>query len=279
LSRIQKALEQAKLNRQPETSSGTLADATLRRKRLITPNVTKGDGKRLVDLELRAVQPSVEALHENRVVSNLIDSKSNAVDAYKMLRTKTLRSLVSNQWRILAITSTVQGEGKTLTALNLALSISQDPNFDVVLVDADLRSSSIHSRLGIQPALGLSDYLEGKAELSDILLSPGVEGLGIIPNLHSIENSSEALASARMRELMADLRSLSPAVIVIVDMPPLIVDDVLAFAPLVDALLLVFRAGITSRADISAARELTADLPVVGCVVNGAHSTNSETYY
>lgn len=279
MGRIQKALERAKLERQTVRTHVSLSDTAIRRKLEVTPEIRAGDGKRLADIKLHSMRPSSDALHHNRVVSSLFDSQANAIDAYRMLRTKTLRRMVSNQWRFLAVTSPTRGEGKTLTSLNLALSISQDPNFDVILVDADLRSPSIHTLLGIKPEVGLFEYLEGNVDLNDVLMSPSVEGLGIIPNMHSIENSSEALASSRMRELMTSLRALSSAVIVIIDMPPLIVDDVLAFAPMVDSLMLVFRAGVTSRADAAAAREMTTDLHVIGCVMNGVQGGTTDTYY
>jgi capsular exopolysaccharide synthesis family protein len=196
-----------------------------------------------------------------------------------MLRTKVLRRLVANQVQVLAVTSTSQGEGKSLTALNLALSISQDPNFDVILVDADLRSPSLHKILGIEPKTGLCEYLAGSANLEDILVSLEESGIGLIPNTHPVENSAESLTGSRMSELMDSLGGLSSSVIVIVDMPPLIVDDVLAFAPFIDAMLLVFRAGVTSRADVAAAKEITTDLPVLGCVLNGAESPKHNVYY
>lgn len=279
MGRIQKALERAKLERQTVHTRVSLSDTAIRRKLEVTPDIRAGDGKRLADMKLHSMRPSIDTLHHNRVVSSLFDSQANAIDAYRMLRTKTLRRLVSNQWRFLAVTSPTRGEGKTLTSLNLALSISQDPNFDVILVDADLRSPSVHTQLGIKPDVGLFEYLEGNADLNDVLLSPSVKGLGIIPNMHAIENSSEALTSSRMQELMTSLRTLSSAVIVIVDMPPLVVDDVLAFAPMVDSLMLVFRAGVTSRADAAAAREMTTDLNVIGCVMNGIQGGTTGTYY
>jgi Mrp family chromosome partitioning ATPase len=77
---------------------------------------------------------------------------------------------------MLAITSTKQGEGKTLTSLNLGISISRDRNYDVIVVDTDLRSPSICEYLGIRPEKGLSDYLEGNATLNEILVSPGRGG-------------------------------------------------------------------------------------------------------
>jgi protein-tyrosine kinase len=279
VSRILKALEIARRGRGQSGPDDSLSRTASRRKLQIDTEFDSGAGKRLAELNIPRLSPSAEVLTENRVVSSVFDSKSGAVDAYKMLRTKALRRLVTNRWQVLAVTSTVQGEGKTLTALNLALSISQDPNVDVVLVDGDLRSPSIQGLLGIEPRAGLYEYLEGSANLEDVLVSPDVPGLAVIPNSHPVENSAEALTGPRMGQLMSELRSLSPSVIVIVDMPPLIVDDVLAFAPLVDAMLLVFRTGVTSREDIATARELTADLPVLGCILNASMSTESGSYY
>jgi Mrp family chromosome partitioning ATPase len=133
--------------------------------------------------------------------------------------------------------------------------------------------------LGVDPSAGLYEYLEGTASLEDILISPDISGFGIVPNTYPVENSAEALTGRRMRQLINELRALSPSVIVVVDMPPLIVDDVLAFAPLVDTMLLVFRADVTSRSDAATAREMTADLPIVGCVLNDAHGPNIGAYY
>ena len=213
------------------------------------------------------------------MITGIRDRQPGVINCYKMLRTKMLRRLVASRVQVLAVTSTSQGEGKSLTALNLALSISQDPNFDVILVDADLRSPSLHTILGIKPKAGLCEYLAGSASVEDILVSLEGEGIGLIPNIHPVENSAESLTGPRMRELMDSLGGLSPSVIVIVDMPPLVVDDVLAFAPFIDAMLLVFRAGVTSRANVAAAKEITTDLPVLGCILNGAEGAKHSVYY
>ncbi len=263
-----------------EDSDGDSPRRRVRRRRLdVSAEATNDSALRLENIDYQVLPASEEALQQNRIVAALDDPKAIGIDDYKMLRTKTLRRLASNNWRMLAVTSTKQGEGKTLTTLNLGISISRDRNYDVIVVDTDLRSPSISQCLGIQPKKGLSDYLEGNASLKDILVNPGIEGFAVIPNMQATENSSEALMSARMSELLDELRSLSPAVIVIFDLPPLVVDDALAFTPLVDAMMLIFKVGATNREDAAAAREMTSELPVLGCVVNGDRATGDGAYY
>jgi protein-tyrosine kinase len=282
VSRIQKVLERARQKKSSIASIDepeSLSSAARRRRLQVQPNLSPGGGSRLGELGISHLSASPAAVRENRVITGLHDGQQGVIDDYKMLRTKMLRRLVASQVRVLAVTSTSQGEGKSLTALNLALSISQDPNFDVILVDADLRSPSVHTILGIEPKIGLCEYLTGSANLKDVLVLLEASGIGLIPNIHPVENSAETLTGPRMRELMDSLGRLSPSVIVIVDMPPLVVDDVLAFAPFIDAMLLVFRAGVTRRADVAAAKEMTADLPVLGCILNGAEGASNSTYY
>lgn len=259
------------------------ADSThkrVQRRRLeVSAEATNDSGPRLEDLKCRILPAPEDVLQKNRIVAALDDPKAIGIDDYKMLRTKTLRRLASNKWRMLAVTSTKQGEGKTLTSLNLGISISRDRNYDVIVVDTDLRSPSICNCLGIEPQKGLSDYLEGNATLNEILVSPGIEGFAVIPNMQATENSSEALMSNKMDQLLKELRALNPAVIVIFDLPPLVVDDALAFTPLVDAMMLVFKVGTTNREDALAAREMTSELQVLGCVANGDRSSGDGSYY
>jgi len=282
VSRIQKVLERARQKKSGIASidePDSLSVAARHRRLQVKPQLSRGGGSRLSELNVSHISASAAAVRDNRVIIDMPDRQSGVIDGYKMLRTKILRRMVASQKRVLAVTSTSQGEGKSLTALNLALSISHDPNFDVILVDADLRSPSIHTILGINPKKGLCEYLEGSANLKDVLVSLEEEGIGLIPNIHPVDNSAESLTGPRMRELMDSLGGLSPSVIVIVDMPPLVVDDVLAFAPFIDGILLVFRAGVTSRADVAAAKEMTTDLPVLGCILNGAEGAKSSAYY
>ena len=279
MSRIYQAIVKAKAIGNKIRSGDQPTDEFSRHRMILETEKQKLGGIKLEHICKLVLPAPVEVLEENRIVAALPSHKMNGIDDYKMLRTKTLRRLSANKWRSLAITSAKQGEGKTLTALNLGISISMDRNYEVILVDTDLRSPSVHERLGIEPKKGLSDYLAGEATLSEILVSPGIEGFAVIPNFIAIENSAEVLMGSRMRDLLDELRKLSPSVILIFDLPPLSVDDALAFGPLIDSLMLVFRAGQTYRDDVVAAREATAEMSVIGCVVNSSQVGGGSTYY
>lgn len=279
MSRITKALEIVKNRGLGESDVNIARNKMLRRRLNVASSDSGAEGSRLADICKISIDVPLDVLHENRIINGVAGQKDNAIDDYKMLRTKVLRRLASNKWRSIAVTSTRQGEGKTLTALNLGISISRNRSYDVIVVDADLRSPSIHHCLGIEPKYGLTDYIEGNATLSDMLISPGIDGFAVVPNCEATDNSSEALMSSQMNKLVEELNGLSRSVIVIYDLPPLVVDDALAFAPLVDSMMLVYRVGVTNREDAAMSKELTNDLPLLGCIINGDDSAGSDSYY
>ena len=189
------------------------------------------------------------ALHDNFILPQLQDA--GALRAYKILRTRVLRRLEANQWHSFALTGVTAGEGKTLTAVNLAIALAQDVNTWVALVDLDLQRPRVAEYLGMRSVRGekgLSDYLQGNATFENIVYSPDIERLAVIPNFSPLLNASEMLASPRMAELMQALEAETPRRILIFDMPPVLAaDDVLAFAPQIDGLLLVVAEGTTDR--------------------------------
>ena len=188
-------------------------------------------------------------------------SDTAALRAFKILRTRVLRRLDMHKWSSIAVSGMSVGEGKTLTAINLALALSQDVNTFVFLVDLDLQRPQIANYLGMSFEKGLSDYLLGKAELDDVVYKLHSERLGVIPNARAFQHSSEFLNSPRMSEFLQALEREMPRRIVIFDMPPLLAsDDVLAFAPQFDSLLLVVSEGKSGRAMLRGAKEvLTRD--------------------
>ena len=201
--------------------------------------------------------------------------------AYKVLRTRVLHRMRTNKWRTLLVSSSGTNEGKSLTASNLAISISADVNQSVFLVDLDLQHFSIAKYIGIEVFKGVADYLMGDAEIADIIHTPsGMARLAVIPNRAPVENSSDLLASPRMKELIAWLRSQSEKSIVIFDMPPVLAgDDVLAFLPNVDAALLVVSQGETNRSALKKMMELLADCNVLGIVLNKSIEHNGGEAY
>ncbi len=223
-----------------------------------------------------AVDP--EALERHRVLPRVQDVAVSR--AYKILRTRVLHRMSANGWFTLGITGTCAGEGKTLTAVNLALALAQDPNAWVYLVDLDLQRPRIGGYLGMSYEHGLTDFLAGQAELEQIVYDIGIKRLAVVPNACPLETSSEHLRSARMADFINALEAQTPRRIIIFDMPPLMAsDDVLAFAPRVDSFLLIVSQGLTARRTLSNAREVLSELNVLGVVLNRSTEHNDSPYY
>lgn len=199
-----------------------------------------------------------------------VDPATGAAEsAYKVLRTRVLQRLRANGWTTLGITSTRQGDGKTLTALNLAISLAQEVNQTVLLADLDLRRPSLLRYLTPEPMPGISDVLNGREDLSEILVNPGIERLVILPGHEALAGSSEQLSSPRMVRMVEELKTRYPDRIVLFDLPPLFVgDDVMAFAPNLDSLLLVLEEGKTTVEELRAAFELLEGHHIIGTILN-----------
>ena len=223
-----------------------------------------------------AVDP--EAMERNRVLLRMQDIAVSR--AYKILRTRVLHRMAANNWYTLGVTGTSAGEGKTTTAINLALALAQDPNAWVYLVDLDLQRPQLGAYLGMSYEYGLTDFLAGQAELDQIIYDIGVKRLAVVPNATPVETSSEHLLSARMAEFINALEAQNPRRIIVLDMPPIMVsDDVLAFAPRVDSFLLVVSQGMTARRTLANAKEVLSEMNLLGVVLNRSTERNDSPYY
>ncbi|HZS12397.1 MAG TPA: CpsD/CapB family tyrosine-protein kinase [Nitrospirales bacterium] len=231
-----------------------------------------------VPIQYRPAPVDPQAMERNRVLLRVPDVGISR--AYKILRTRVLHRLAANNWHTLGITGTAAGEGKSLTAVNLALALAQDVNTSVFLVDLDLQRPQLGAYLGMTYEHGLTDYLAGQVELDQIIYDIGVKRLAVVPNASSVENSSELLNSPRMGEFITALEAQLPRRIIVFDMPPLMVtDDVLAFAPRVDSFLLVVSQGQTARRTLANAKEVLAELNLMGVVLNRSTERNDSPYY
>lgn len=221
------------------------------------------------------------ALERNCILPGVADPA--ATHSYKILRTRVTRRLEAQHWRSFGVTGLAPGDGKTLTAINLAISLAQNTNTWVFLVDLDLRRIQVARSLGIMASAnepGLSDFLQGDASVDDIIYSPGIERLAIIPNFQPIADSSEMLTAPRMTELLQALERETPRRIIIFDLPPLFAsDDVLAFAPQIDSMLLVVAEGSTGRAALESAKETLSEMNLLGVVLNKSAEMSETDYY
>jgi len=227
----------------------------------------------------RKVPVDVNTLIRNRLIVGSADTA--IVQGYKLLRTHILQKTWDEHRNILMVISPLPDEGKTLTATNLAISMAQELDKTVLLVDADLRAPSINRYFGMEPGKGLVDYLEGRMSIPDLLVHPqGLDRLVILPGGWPTDWAAELIRSPRMLQLVPELKNCYPDRYVIFDLPPLLAyADALAFAPLVDGILMVVQARKTTREDLARCLEMLEDFPVLGYVLNGFDEVDSSRYY
>jgi len=191
-------------------------------------------------------------------------------DRYRLLRTRVLQALKLQGQNTLGITSPGPKDGKSLTSINLSISIAREGSHKVVLVDADLRKPSVADDLGIRVNKGLIDLLSGDVEFAQVLLETNIENLFVVPGRREESDIAvpELLSSDRMRELVTQYRGQERCV-VIVDLPPVhLGDDVVALAPYLDGILLVVREGGTTINALKESVELLKDYTILGTVLN-----------
>jgi Mrp family chromosome partitioning ATPase len=189
-----------------------------------------------------------------------------------MLRTQVLQRMDANGWRTLAIFSPGESDGKSTTAINLAINLANDHHHTALLVDFDFRRPTLAAKLGLAPEFGVDDVIAGRARVEDCLYHPeGFERLVVLPARGALRHSSEILAGPRARELVAELHRRYAERVVVFDLPPVLTaDDALAFAPLVECGLVVAAEGRTRRADLARTIELLHKTALVGTVLNRA---------
>lgn len=219
-----------------------------------------------------------EELKRNKIFIG--NERSASAAEYKMLRTQVSLRMKVNGWKTLAITSPGQGEGKTLTSINLAISMAMEVDQSVLLVDLDLRKPSVARNFNCNPPAGISDYLLLDIPLKDILFNPGIDRLVVLPGRGGIDNSSEILSSLKMIRFIEEIKSRYSRRLIIFDLPPvLITDDALAFSPYVDAMLLVVEDGKTKKNELRKAVGLLKSSNILGVVVNKSKAQNQVMYY
>jgi protein-tyrosine kinase len=260
VERIKQALERARAQ-QEHAGPGRHARGATPRSHEKAPVEQK-----IVYTETRTLELDPDWLRRHRVISGPTDPIANH---YGVLRTHVLQRMRANQWRSLAVTSPNEGAGKTLTAINLAISMAREANHTVLLVDLDLRRPSIHRCLWREKLPGISDHILDDRPLPELFVNPGIERLVILPGHKSLTHSSEMLSSPKMVGLVDDLKNRYPSRLVIFDMPPVLVcDDVLAFSPYFDAALLVVAEGDTRKGDLQRSIELLDKTNLLGTVLN-----------
>ena len=225
-----------------------------------------------------ATIPSSDELDADRT-ADFAGGASPTAESYRRLRTNLKFVSVKSTCPRILVTSPTPGDGKTTTAVNLSLALAELGK-KVVLVGADLRKPGLGSRVRVDGAVGLTDFLRGDAEMQDVLQASGHRNLDIVASGPIPPNAGELLASERAGEGFDELASLYD--FVIVDTPPVLpVADAVAVGQWMDGVLLVARSGSTTRPQLDqvAAQLQLAQLKVLGCVLNGAAGRDTEYSY
>lgn len=198
-------------------------------------------------------------------------------ELFKGLRAKVEYKIDQGGLRVLAVTSAVAGEGKTLTAINLAVNMASTHRKRVLLIDLDLRKASIAHRLGIPSSPGLSEFLWGDASREEIVRKSPAPGLSIIPGGKTVSSPTDRLAGETFRSFLRDLRSEFD--LVIIDTPPVLpVPDALTISGQVDAFIILFRLSHTPHHLFRQALEELGERKIMGVVLNGEEK-KSDKYY
>ncbi|HEC26170.1 MAG TPA: polysaccharide biosynthesis tyrosine autokinase [Gammaproteobacteria bacterium] len=288
MERIKKALEKArkdrekqKLSQSRQTNEQHSPAQPAGAGQQVSGETTAGEitpDSRIEYTSTRKIHISPEVLRDNHIIINTINDLS--ASAYNLLRTRVLQQMREHNWNTLAITSSLAGEGKTLTAINLAISLAREVNNTVLLVDLDLRRPTIHRYMGFEPEYGLSDYLQKGTQLENILVNPGIERLVILPGNKEISNSSEMLSSPKMKGLVEELKSRYQSRLILFDLPPLLaIDDALAFSPFIDSMLMVIEDEKTTEDELKRAFDMLHNVNVIGTMLNKSIASQKQYGY
>jgi exopolysaccharide/PEP-CTERM locus tyrosine autokinase len=269
MSKIEKALERAK----------TLREAGTQETHGQTPaQIFSVEEEKPVYTKTRVISLDSSHCEKHRVMTFLDDP--GIMDHYNLLRTQVLQRTRPKGHNAIMITSVLDGEGKTVTAINLAFSIAKEVKQTVLLVDTDLRNPKIHHYLGCDTQKGLSDYLQGDVSLSELLINPGLDKMVVLPAGRPYSGSTEILGSPKMEKLVVEMKRRYPQRYVIFDCAPVLtVSDALVFSSYVDGVILVVEAGRTSKDQIRMAVERLEGHNIVGLVMNKAEGAHGGYYY
>ena len=267
--KLRKALDKAKLEQDGSKSSnnnGGGGSSTI---------ITKRNGKnKMPDVwqapvygESKLCPLDPEVTEKNRGVC--LQSNSEEIERYKILRTRINHTPTDRPVKTVMITSPNQGDGKTVTSINMALTFARDLDHTVLLVDCDLKKQSVHKYLGIESFHNIIDHLVDSMPLNDLIIWPGVDNLTLISGSRLVEDSSELLSSPTMVNLVKEVSSRYDDRYIFFDAPPLLGRaEALSMAHLVDGILMVVAAGFTSRKDVKEAVALLPRDKFLGFVFN-----------
>ena len=229
---------------------------------------------------VQVVELDAAHLQLKRIIAhNHMDAQAVAFD---MLRTQVLQSMDAKAWRVLGITSPSPGCGKSVTAVNLAMSIARLHEKSVFVIDLDLRKPQVANTLGLKPREGIMSVLENRSTLSDAIIQAHIRDcrMTVLPAESRASRPSDWMTSSSMSGVLQQIKEDYQSSIIIVDLPPVLSsDDVLAILPRLDCVVLVAAVGTTTIAEIKDSCKHLQSTEIVRVVLNKVPRSKSAYYY
>lgn len=251
--------------------------------------VSKSNGVKKVSSKLSGgakspVGKSVSNKHRfyRKADANLIthnDPLSFESEQFKILRTMLLFPQSGKQAKTIMVTSSLPGEGKSFVSSNLAVSLAQNINEHVLLIDGDIRKPSLHKIFGFRDVPGLSEYLSNGPAIPNLLLKTMVEKLSLLPGGSPPPNPSELLSSESMSELILEAKNRYHDRYIIIDTPPpTMTAETSALARQVDGIILVIKTDATPKKMVEDLVGLLGKEKILGVVMNHNNLQPSRYY-
>jgi capsular exopolysaccharide synthesis family protein len=264
--RIADATSIAEVSALPPANGATLSNG----KSLQADALRTDDALRGGDQEFSLLEPAVVPSSDHRGPMLVVGQPEHeaAAEHFHMFGQRLQDWAIKHDKRVFTITSALSNEGKSFVSLNLAASIARLGD-RVILVDADLRASSLHRSFNLVAMRGLIDYLNRTADLGDCLHETPIPGLWLVPAGGAIRAPVEALGGQRMRDFLSEVRAMVPAPFVIIDTPAAsAVPEPQILARLSDALVIVVAANGTPRELVKQTIENAAETTIFGIALN-----------
>jgi len=279
MSKIKKALDKAKVARETQTGDKFTTQATVHSVSTAGGRIGANAVPNRNALEVEYRQTKIFNLDPDVLQKNKLFSlfKNNIMtDHFDIAKGQLLKKLDKLDGNCVMVTSAHPGEGKTFTSINLGISIAREHDRTAMIIDADLRNPWRHHRdfahdfFSLSPDKGLVDYLEDIADISEVILNPGIKKLTIVPAGRRALNSAELLGSPRMEFMIKELKErYGNQRVILFDCPAtLSCVDPVVFYHLVDGILFVVESERTTPEDLKKAMALFRDKPVLGVILN-----------
>lgn len=275
MSRIEEALKKAASQR--KVQGGMPAETSNAR-----PQRVRQKQNSTITGKINALLDVVPIKINNLMLATAREEKTAVVEEYNKLRSSIIALTKGERFlNTIMVTSTVSEEGKSMTALNLAISLAKEHDHTVLLVDTDLRRPSVHKYLDINPEVGLVHCLRDKLPIENALIKTGVGKLVVLPAGEAVDDPVDMLSSNHMKRIVNELKQRYPERYVIFDTPPALpFADANVLAGIVDATLFVVREGKAKSEDVLKTLEEFKEHNLLGVVYNDAHAfLKTQSYY